>query len=160
TGPSTGGDRRGTRMSRRPAFADVCARLARASFADFVEQAWPLLEPARARIDAWHTQAISEHLEAVSRGQIKRLIICEPPGTGKSTLVGVAWPSWQWTNRPSWRLISASHAHTLATRDLMKERAVISSAWYRSSFVRHDWRLDVDRQDELSNTAGGRRLAV
>jgi predicted phage terminase large subunit-like protein len=136
--------------------------LARKSFKEYLRQAWPLLEPARPMIPAWHLDAIAVHLQAVADGVIRRLIVCQPPGTGKSTTVGTAWPSWMWTHRPAWRLIGASHSHGLAVRDAMKHRDVVRSDWYERSFVRGAWKIrdDSDRKDDFANTAGGRRYAT
>ena len=39
-------------------------------------------------------EAICEHLEAVTAGQIRRLLINVPPGTAKSLLASVFWPAW------------------------------------------------------------------
>src|SRR5438105_4293592 len=48
---------------------------------DFSRQAWPVVEPA-SFVSGWHVDAICDHLEAVSNGQIRRLLICVPPGMG------------------------------------------------------------------------------
>ena len=37
---------------------------------EFVRQAWHLVEPATAFVPGWHLDAICEHLEAVTAGQI------------------------------------------------------------------------------------------
>jgi hypothetical protein len=36
------------------------------------------------------------HLEAVTFGDINRLLINVPPGFMKSLLVNVFWPAWEW----------------------------------------------------------------
>ena len=46
----------------------------------FVRYFWPVLEPSREFIDGWVLDAIAEHLEAVTNGDIKRLLINVPPG--------------------------------------------------------------------------------
>jgi len=57
-------------------------RTARKSLYDFVRQAWPLVEAAPF-VDTWHIGALCEHLQAVTQGQIAKLLINIPPGTGK-----------------------------------------------------------------------------
>jgi predicted phage terminase large subunit-like protein len=138
------------------------AERARRSLKVYLGQVWPIIEPARPLIPAWHLDAIAEHLQAVSKGQIKRLILCQPPGTGKSTLVGTAWPSWVWAGNPAWRLIGASYAHDLAVRDAMRMRDVVRSDWYQGAFVRGAWKIrdDNDKKDDYANSAGGHRLAT
>lgn len=125
----------------------------------FLAQAWDHIEPARPFMPNWHVDAICEHLAAVARGQIKRLLICQPPGSAKSTIGSVTWPSWVWTWRPTWKLIGASYAHNLAVRDAMRMRDLVRSDWYRAAFG-VEIRDDIDRQDDFANTAGGRRLAT
>ena len=71
-----------------PTHCQVAAELARRSLRDFIEQAWPEVEPARPLINAWHLHAIADHLQAVSEGQIRHLLINVPPGHGKSLAVG------------------------------------------------------------------------
>ncbi|SRR6266571_1467446 len=81
---------------------------------DFLKDAWKVLEPGVPFTDGWHLEAICEHLEAVSNGQIKRLIINIPPRHSKSTLVSVIWPVWQWLKAPSTQFLCASYALSLA----------------------------------------------
>lgn len=50
----------------------------------FVKLMWKFVEPARDFVDGWHIDAICEHLEAVTSGQITRLLINVPPGFCKA----------------------------------------------------------------------------
>jgi hypothetical protein len=68
--------------------------LAEGSLSDFVRQAWPILEPGNQYLPNWHIDLICEYLEAVVKGDIRRLIINIPPRYGKSLLVSVMWPCW------------------------------------------------------------------
>lgn len=105
----------------------------RRSLATFIERAWAVLEPGQPYVHGWHIDAMAEHLEAVSAGQIKRLLINIPPGTMKSLMTGVLWPAWEWGPRgmPSVRFIGASHEATLATRDNLRMRRLIQSEWFQ-----------------------------
>lgn len=105
----------------------------RQSLSFFVKRAWKSLEPSQPYIHGWHIDAIAEHLEAVTRGEITRLLINIPPGTMKSMMVGVMWPSWEWgaLGNKSKRIIGASHESTLATRDNLNMRRLIASEWYQ-----------------------------
>jgi hypothetical protein len=51
----------------------------------FIREAWPVIEPVDAYVHGWHIDVMAEHLEAVSRGEIKRLCINVPTGTMKSS---------------------------------------------------------------------------
>lgn len=109
---------------------ELCKR----SLAAFIRRAWKVLEPGQPYIHGKHIDAIAEHLEAVTNGQITRLLINIPPGTMKSMCTGVFWPAWEWgpCGRPSTRFIGASHAADLATRDNVKMRRLVQSDWYQA----------------------------
>jgi predicted phage terminase large subunit-like protein len=134
---------------------------AKRSFERFVELAWDEVEPARKYVSNGASKALIKHLQAVGDGRIKRLVIAIPPGSGKSTLCGVLFPAWQWARKPAWRVITASHAHSLAVRDSLRMRRLIESEWYRERFA-INWKLreDQNRNDDFENTLSGRRLAV
>ena len=106
----------------------------RRSLGNFIRRAWPVLEPGQPYIHGWHMDAISSHLEAVTAGQITRLLINIPPGTMKSMSVGVFWPAWEWGPKgmPHMRFIGASHEEGLATRDNLKMRRLVQSEWFQS----------------------------
>ncbi len=53
---------------------DECER----SLMAFHRQAWPMFDPAPF-VGGWHLEAIAEHLEAVTRGEIRKLLINIPP---------------------------------------------------------------------------------
>lgn len=105
----------------------------RRSLATFVKEAWHVLEPGQPYIHGWHVDAICEHLEAITEGDITRLLINIPPGTMKSTLTSVFWPAWEWgpMGRQYTRIIGASHEQGLAVRDTRKMRNLINSEWYQ-----------------------------
>jgi len=59
----------------------------------YIQEAWHMIEPSTVYLDNWHIDLIAEHLEAVTAGQIKRLLINMPPREGKSTSVSIMWPT-------------------------------------------------------------------
>lgn len=63
---------------------DVDCELAIQSFGFFIRKAWDVVEPAYPYIHNWHIDAIAEHLEAVTRGQIRKLLINIPRATPKA----------------------------------------------------------------------------
>lgn len=110
--------------------SEACRR----SLATFIRRAWAVLEPGQPYVHGWHVDAIAEHLEAVTKGQITRLLINIPPGTMKSMATGVFWPAWEWGPKamPHVRFIGASHEEGLATRDNLKMRRLVQSGWFQS----------------------------
>lgn len=110
--------------------------LARRSLAEFAKQAWHVLEPGTDLKWGWVLDAICEHLEAVTAGEIKRLLMNVPPGSMKSLLTGVIWPAWEWGPRglATMRYLGTAHKQELAVRDNMKCRRLIQSAWYQNNW--------------------------
>ena len=136
-------------------------RLAERNLMDFTRQSFEIIEPGQQFRDNWHLHAIAEHLEAISRGELKNLVINIPPGCMKSILTSVAWPAWEWVNDPSIRTMSASYGIDLSIRDAAKTRDVITSEWYRER-----WGDKVvikpgeDQKTKYALTAGGWRMAT
>lgn len=106
---------------------------AKRSLAEFIKQAWHQLEPGQPYSHNWHIDATCEHLEAVTNNQITRLLINVPPGTMKSLMTSVFFPSWEWGAKGMQHLkyISTAHSQTLALRDNIKSRRLIGSQWYQ-----------------------------
>lgn len=130
------------------------------SLREFLRASWPWIVPTE-RIDAWHLDVIAEHLEAAYAREIPRLVITIQPGSLKSTLVSVMAPAWWWTRRPSERIVSASHADHLSSRDTRKTRQLILTDWYQSRFGdRFALSLDENLKTRYSNTEGGHRIAT
>lgn len=127
----------------------------------FLQRAWSVLEPNRSLVGNWHIDYLVEHLEAVTLGQIRRLIINVPPRSLKSNLVSVAWPAWSWTFKPWTRWIFASYAASLSVKHSTDRRTVIESPWYQSQ-----WGLTAKMADDQNqkmvyeNTARGSMTAT
>lgn len=106
----------------------------RRSLATFAKRAWHILEPATPLKWGWALDAICAHLEAVTRGEITRLLMNVPPGTMKSLLTGVIWPAWEWgpQGMTAKRFLATAHKQDLAIRDNIKCRRLIQSEWYQA----------------------------
>ena len=130
-------------------------------FYHFVRLAWPVVEPARPFQDNWHIGAISDHLEAVFRREIKRLVINVPPGTMKSLLTSVFWPAWSWTQSPSEKWISSSFSATIARRDSLRSRQLMESPWSQQRWG-DLWRKneDVWSATQFRNDRAGFRVST
>lgn len=107
--------------------ADEEAQAVSKSLKRFIRAMWPLIEPTQPLVWGWHLDAICEHLEAVSRREVLKLLINVPPRYLKSTCVNVGWPAWEWLTRPEERYLSASYAAELAVRDAVKTRRLMQS---------------------------------
>lgn len=100
---------------------------------DFTSYVWGVCEPAIPFIRGWAIDAIADHLEAVTHGHIRRLLINVPPGFSKSSLTDVFWPAWEWgpQNKPWYRYVCAAYSNHLTERDNMKCRNVVMSDRYQ-----------------------------
>lgn len=124
------------------------ALVKKCGFKKFIKLAWSQIEPGKEFIDGWHIDAIAEHLEAITKGQLNRLVINIPPGHMKSIATCVLWPSWVWTFRPESKWIFASYAMNLSRRDNLRMRRLIESEWYQARWgesfrpLRDNWGAD------------------
>lgn len=139
----------------------VIAREGRIPFREFIEPAWVVNEPMTPFVGGYHVDAIAEHLEAVSDGQIQNLIINIPPRHTKSTFVCVLWPSWEWTFAPHLQYLFASYREPLALRDSVKMRRLITSSWYRGRWGgMYQLQGDQNQKGRFENDRSGYRLAI
>jgi hypothetical protein len=117
-------------LMTRPSLRDeIDAEMASRRLGEFVRQAWPVVEPSTPFVPGWHIDAIIEHLEAVTYGQIRNLLMNVPPRHMKSLLVAVFWPAWEWIRWPERRWLYSSYGAQLSIRDSIKCRRLIESPW-------------------------------
>lgn len=137
----------------------VEAQLFSRSFRDFVRAAWPVVEGATEFKDNWHIGAICEHLEAVTSGQITKLLINVSPGCSKSLLTSVFWPAWEWTKDQTIRWFMASYDLELAHRDARKTRDLLLKDWYQDRWPLA-FRGDANAMGRYETTEGGFRIST
>jgi predicted phage terminase large subunit-like protein len=127
------------------------AELARRRLADFIQ----LVEPTYRR--STHSEVICDHLEAVERGDIDRLMIFMPPRHGKTMHTSQAYAAWTLGRNPRQQIVLASYGAELAEENSIKARAYMrDDRWpfdcrlSEESRARHRWKTD----------AGGILIAV
>lgn len=133
--------------------------LGRRSLHDFIRMAWHVVEPGGEFHDSWYLGAMCEHLEAVSRGDIRRLLINVPPGCSKSLTVSVFYPAWEWINRPGTRFINVSYDAELTLRDARRMLLVLQSEWYKAHWPECKLPPDLAASD-FTNLQGGWRFST
>jgi len=134
---------------------------------EFVEGAWKYIDPMPYKY-GWHLDAIAEHLAAVARGEIRRLVINVPPRTSKSSMVSVCFPAWVWAqpeygplSGPHVQFLFASYAQTLSVRDSTKTRRLLESPFYKQNWGdRFKITSDQNTKIRFDNDKGGYRLAT
>ncbi len=105
-----------------------------------------------------HTDLICDRLEAVERGEVRRLVIACPPQHGKSTNVSRLFPAWVLGRDPRRSIVLASYGSELAEGHSRAARALLTS----ERFPVPDVRLSSDSTavGRWHTTAGGGMLAV
>ena len=87
-----------------------------------------------------HLIALSESLEAIERGELKRLIVLMPPRHGKSELISLRFPCWYLAKHPLDYVVQAGYAESIAlthsrqARDIFilpEMRRLFPSIYYR-----------------------------
>lgn len=130
------------------------------SLHEFVKAAWRVLEPETKFSDNWHIILICNHLEAVTRGEITRLLINIWPGSMKSLIVSVLWPAWEWgpAGRPGLRTVSTAFNDKPVNRDTTKTRDLILSEWYQTLWP--EVALKKKGETSFTNTSTGGRIGI
>lgn len=141
--------------------AEQLRREAEGSLYEFVKQAWAVVEPGAPFVPSWHIETICEHLEAVTEGSIRRLLINIPPRHSKSSIVSVLWPMWEWLADPTQKYLCASYSSTLSIRDNLKARRLIQSPWYQERWGKlFAFAGDQNAKQRFENSKTGYRIAT
>lgn len=131
-------------------------RMAR-TFREFLAPAFRAIEPGTDFQSNWHIDVIAEHLQAVTDGELRKLIINIPPGHMKSLSVSVLWPAWEWISLPMTKYLCASYGGSLALRDAVRMRRLIESPWYQELWPHVQLEKDQNAKEKFDNVFGGFR---
>ncbi len=118
-------------VSERIERKELCQNNFRAFSAEF----WDVIDPAPYEA-TWITDAIADHLQAVVRSEIRRLLINVFFRSAKTTFGGVLLQPWAWIQDPKETMIYLSHTSRRAlsasdhSRDLMKSKKFQSIFWF------------------------------
>ncbi|MFZ5669114.1 MAG: phage terminase large subunit [Pseudomonadota bacterium] len=121
----------------------------------FIKEFWFVLEPVAKFKGGWALMAMCDHLEAVTRGDIKRLLMTVPPGMMKSLLL-VFWTAWEWGPKgmPHIQVLATSFSQKNAFRDNQKLRDLVTSEKYQALWP-VALRTDTNAISKFANTATG-----
>jgi len=100
-------------------------REARRGLIDFCTFTLPDYDPAE------HLQTIADKLEAVERGEVKRLMIFSHPRSGKSELASIRFPAWYLGRHRQDQVIGCSYAEGLAYSNSFAVRETITDPRYQ-----------------------------
>lgn len=82
----------------------------------------------------WHHELVCRELDQLLDDQVKRIVIMQPPQTGKSELVSRRLPAMYAGRHPSRRIIAGSYSRELATFHAGEVRRTIASHEHRQAF--------------------------
>ncbi len=109
---------------------------------------------------AAHHRLIVDKLEAVERGEIRRLMIFMPPRHGKSLLGTQIFPAWFLGRHPDRAIITASYGQELADDFGRQVRNMVSDCFHRAIFPEFRLADDSTSMRRFNTTAGGSYYAV
>lgn len=75
-----------------------------------------------------HILALSNALERIDRGELKRLIVLMPPRHGKSELVSLRFPCWYLARHPEDYIVQAGYAESIALTHSRQARDIFISS--------------------------------
>lgn len=131
----------------------LARRNARQSLLAFTEYTNPAYEAAS------HHQLIADKLEAVMRGEVKRLMITMPPRHGKSELASRRFPAYYMGSCPDKQIIAASYNSDLSNDFGREVRNIVDSPEFAKLF---DVRLAQDSKaaNRWHTNSGGMYVAA
>ena len=132
--------------------------LCRQDFRSFAIRAFPELEPGMLEAAA-HVSIMCRLLEKIFDGDVRRALVCIPPGYLKTYLINIAYTAWLLGKNPKTRIICASYGAILAEKFSADTLKLMRSRWYRRIFPATILDPKKQSQTEIGTTAGGYRLA-
>lgn len=136
---------------------------------DFAPQAWRWLGESAPYQSSWALDGFLEHLQYVTEGHIKRLLINYPPRCGKTNGLSL-WQAWTWTRARNpleylsgagVRFLAASYSDNLSLLSATSVRSLVQSPWYQARWADLvSIRPDISGKHNFATTAGGARHAT
>lgn len=108
-------------------------------------------------VPAQHHEILLDRLEAVERGDIRRLMVLMPPGSAKSTYASILFPAWYFSRNPMNSIIAGSHTAELAERFGRRVRNMIQE---HGATLGVHVSSDNASAGQWSTTAGGEYFAT
>jgi predicted phage terminase large subunit-like protein len=136
---------------------------ARTSLLAFAHLVAPVLqietEPKVFMVGPHHRQ-LAKLMDAVARGEKRRILISVAPRFGKSLMSSYLFPAWYLGQFPNRRVIMASHTGDMATGFGRRVRDLIDTQEYRQVFPDVALKADSKAAGQWSTNKGGEYYAV
>lgn len=130
-------------------------RRAEESLFAFVQVFWNRIEGHKPFLPNWHFHYLAEYLEAITAGQLTRLVVNLPPRHGKSLLVCVFWPVWEWLRQPNQRWMFVSGSESLASQHSRGRRQLLLDPDLLTRYPDLALRADHRSKAEFQNVRNG-----
>lgn len=150
-----------------PPIETLKAELCKRDFYEFFKEFWDVIV-AEELENNWHLKFLCDKLQTYGEKIINgeelteedTLIINISPATTKSTITSVMFPVWLWVKKPSLKIITGSHASSLAMEMSVKSRDILRSEKFKQLYPHIALKDDSDTKSQYSNTYGGSRVAT
>ena len=107
-----------------------------------------------------HIEVISEKLQKVEEGKLKRLMVFLPPRSSKSVICSKLFPAWYLGRHPQHEILSVSHSDTLASDFGRSVRDLVGSGLYQNVFRGVKLRSDVRAAGKWQTNQNGVYVAA
>lgn len=108
----------------------------------------------------WHHKLITEKLEQVEKGEIRKLMIFVPPRHGKSEIASINFPAWYFGRNPTKSIIAVSYNGELAVGFGRKARNIVASREYQNIFGGITLAEDSKASGQWNTNKGGEYTAI
>lgn len=131
----------------------------RLDFPSFIARAMAELEPGTRYEENWHVIHLAHILEQVRRGDIRRLMINQPPRSLKTVMTSVCYVAWLLGHDPTRKVICLTYSNDVARIQAGLFNRLVRTSWYRRVFPEHRPAVP-NRMLDYKTLGGGGRLAT
>ena len=107
-----------------------------------------------------HIEVISEKLQQLESGKIKRLMVFLPPRSSKSVICSKLFPAWYIGRNPDHEILTVSHSDQLSSDFGRSVRDVVNDEKFQDIFKGVNLRTDVRAAGKWKTNQGGTYYAA
>lgn len=143
----------------------VLRSIVRESFFDFVKEFWGVVSEEPPHWN-WHIEYLCSELQREAIRVRERRTrewdwACNiPPGMSKSTIISQMFPAWVWLDMPWAQFLCMSYSFSVAQKDSLKTRDIVTSEKYKQVNPGLELRPDANTKGLFVNSRKGYRMAA
>ncbi len=107
-----------------------------------------------------HIKIISDKLQKIENGELKRLMVFLPPRSSKSVICSKLFPAWYIGRNPQHEILTVSHSDQLSSDFGRSVRDIVNTDKFSSIFPAVSLRADVRAAGKWKTNAGGTYYAA